>query len=47
MICAHYDSIMEDANNSEERSPGANDNASGVSILLEIRSDSLPVSAEL
>jgi Zn-dependent M28 family amino/carboxypeptidase len=36
MICAHYDSIMEDANNSEERSPGANDNASGVSILLEI-----------
>jgi Zn-dependent M28 family amino/carboxypeptidase len=36
IICAHYDSIMEDANNAEERSPGANDNASGVSVLLEL-----------
>jgi Zn-dependent M28 family amino/carboxypeptidase len=36
IICAHYDSIMEDANNAEERSPGANDNASGVSVLLKL-----------
>jgi Zn-dependent M28 family amino/carboxypeptidase len=27
---------MEDINNAEERAPGANDNASGVSVVLEI-----------
>ena len=36
MISAHYDSIMEDINNSTARAPGADDNASGVSALLEI-----------
>ena len=36
LICAHYDSIMEDTNNSEERAPGANDNASGMAAVLEL-----------
>lgn len=36
MISAHYDSRMEDINNSTARAPGADDNASGVSALLEI-----------
>jgi len=36
MVCAHYDCIMEDIDNEKERAPGANDNASGVSSLLEI-----------
>lgn len=36
LICAHYDSIMEDINNSKDRAPGADDNASGVSAVLEI-----------
>ena len=36
MISAHYDSIMEDINNSTARAPGADDNASGVSALLEV-----------
>jgi putative aminopeptidase FrvX len=36
LICAHYDSIMEDTNNTKERAPGADDNASGVSASLEI-----------
>jgi hypothetical protein len=35
MISAHYDSRMEDINNSSARAPGADDNASGVSALLE------------
>jgi hypothetical protein len=36
IISAHYDSRMEDVNNSTARAPGADDNASGVSALLEI-----------
>jgi Zn-dependent M28 family amino/carboxypeptidase len=36
MISAHYDSRMEDINNSTARAPGADDNASGVSALLEV-----------
>jgi acetylornithine deacetylase/succinyl-diaminopimelate desuccinylase-like protein len=36
MISAHYDSRMEDINNSTARGPGADDNASGVSALLEV-----------
>src|ERR687891_717110 len=36
MISDHYDSRMEDINNSTARAPGADDNASGVSALLEI-----------
>jgi len=36
LICAHYDSRMKNLGDSESRSPGANDNASGVSAILEI-----------
>jgi len=36
MISAHYDSRMEDISNSTARAPGADDNASGVSALLEV-----------
>jgi Zn-dependent M28 family amino/carboxypeptidase len=36
MISAHYDSRMEDINNSTAKAPGADDNASGVSALLEV-----------
>jgi Peptidase family M28 len=36
IIAAHYDSRMEDINNSTARAPGADDNASGVSALLEV-----------
>jgi Zn-dependent M28 family amino/carboxypeptidase len=36
IISAHYDSRMEDINNNTGRAPGADDNASGVSALLEI-----------
>lgn len=36
IISAHYDSRMEDINNSTAKAPGADDNASGVSALLEL-----------
>jgi hypothetical protein len=36
LISAHYDSRAEDLNDSDARAPGADDNASGVSALLEI-----------
>jgi Zn-dependent M28 family amino/carboxypeptidase len=36
LICAHYDSRVKNLGDSESRSPGANDNASGVSAILEI-----------
>ena len=36
LICAHYDSRMENLNDAEARAPGANDNASGIAVLLEI-----------
>lgn len=36
IISAHYDSRMEDINNGTARAPGADDNASGVSALLEL-----------
>jgi len=36
IICAHYDCRMEELENAEARSPGADDNASGVSSLLEL-----------
>jgi Zn-dependent M28 family amino/carboxypeptidase len=36
IISAHYDSRMEDITNSTARAPGADDNASGVSALLEV-----------
>jgi len=36
MICAHYDSRMENLKDSASRAPGANDNASGVCAIMEI-----------
>lgn len=36
IICAHYDSRMEAKSDHISRAPGANDNASGVSAILEI-----------
>jgi Peptidase family M28 len=36
VVSAHYDSRTEDINDSEGRAPGADDNASGVSVLLEV-----------
>jgi hypothetical protein len=36
LICAHYDSRMEDLEDMTSRAPGADDNASGVAVILEI-----------
>ncbi len=36
MICAHYDCIMNRKEDSNSRAPGANDNGSGVSAIIEI-----------
>jgi Zn-dependent M28 family amino/carboxypeptidase len=36
LISAHYDSRMEDFNQSNGRAPGADDNASGVAAVLEL-----------
>ncbi|HJT85283.1 MAG TPA: M20/M25/M40 family metallo-hydrolase [Nitrososphaeraceae archaeon] len=36
ILCAHYDSRMSKENDYKSRAPGANDNASGVSAVLEI-----------
>jgi Zn-dependent M28 family amino/carboxypeptidase len=36
LICAHYDSRIKNLDDFISRSPGANDNASGVSAILEI-----------
>jgi Zn-dependent M28 family amino/carboxypeptidase len=36
IISAHYDNRIEDINNSTARTPGADDNASGVSALFEV-----------
>jgi hypothetical protein len=36
LISAHYDSRMEDINQSNARAPGADDNASGVAAVLEL-----------
>lgn len=36
LVCAHYDSRIKDLADFESRSPGANDNASGVSAILEM-----------
>lgn len=35
-MCAHYDSRVKNLRDSTSRAPGANDNASGVSAILEI-----------
>ncbi|MBA2268132.1 MAG: M20/M25/M40 family metallo-hydrolase [Nitrosopumilus sp.] len=36
MVCAHYDCIMNRKEDSDSRAPGANDNGSGVSAIIEI-----------
>ena len=36
IIGAHYDSRAENINNTDTRAPGADDNASGVSTILEL-----------
>jgi Peptidase family M28 len=36
LVSAHYDSRMEDFNQSNARAPGADDNASGVAAVLEL-----------
>ena len=36
LISAHYDSRMQDINQSDARAPGADDNASGVAAVLEL-----------
>lgn len=36
MVCAHYDCIMNNKEDSNSRAPGANDNGSGVSALIEL-----------
>jgi len=36
LVCAHYDSRMEDLEDINSRAPGADDNASGVAVLLEV-----------
>ena len=36
IICAHYDSRIKHLADFESRSPGANDNASGISAILEL-----------
>jgi Peptidase family M28 len=35
IVCAHYDSRTEDLDDAQSPAPGADDNASGVSVLLE------------
>jgi Zn-dependent M28 family amino/carboxypeptidase len=36
LVCGHYDSRMEDLEDSESRAPGADDNASGIAVILEV-----------
>jgi hypothetical protein len=36
IICGHYDSRMEQLENATARAPGADDNASGIAIILEL-----------
>jgi Zn-dependent M28 family amino/carboxypeptidase len=36
ILCAHYDSRMQDLDDATSRAPGADDNASGVAAMLEI-----------
>jgi len=36
LVCAHYDSRMENLDDARSRAPGAVDNASGISVILEI-----------
>ena len=43
IICAHYDSRTKDREDAESRAPGADDNASGVAVVLETAQVLLPV----
>lgn len=43
LLCAHYDSRMEDPSDSVSPAPGANDNATGVAALLEVARILAPV----
>ena len=36
IVCSHYDCRMENLENADARAPGADDNASGVAVLLEL-----------
>jgi hypothetical protein len=36
LVCAHYDSRMENLEDMNSRAPGADDNASGVAVILEV-----------
>jgi len=36
LVCAHYDSRMDDLEDTQSRAPGAVDNASGMAVILEI-----------
>src|SRR5215210_2272558 len=36
IVCAHYDCIMDRKEDSVSRAPGANDNGSGISAIIEI-----------
>lgn len=36
VVCAHYDCIMEKPNDATARAPGADDNATGIAVLLEL-----------
>jgi len=36
LVCGHYDCRMQDGNDATARAPGANDNGSGVAVLLEL-----------
>lgn len=36
LVCAHFDSRQEDLNDPDAPAPGADDNASGVAVLLEV-----------
>ena len=36
IVCGHYDSIMQNSSDATARAPGADDNASGIAVILEL-----------
>lgn len=36
MLCSHYDCLMEQPNDTDARAPGADDNATGIAVILEL-----------
>lgn len=36
IVCAHYDCVMEDGDDATSRAPGADDNATGIAVLMEL-----------